>query len=142
MKPTHLLALAVALPALALPLAGARSAYLGVVQEQYHLTDDPALDKAGCRYCHVNAFGGAPWNKFGQAIKVAYDGEAKRNIGQALSIVMKAARDSDGDGFTDPLEVVAKTLPGDAKSKPAKTKAALTAEYKKLGGADYFKPVQ
>ena len=140
MKPTHLLAGALALAALGAPLAGARADYVNVMRAQYHLEKNETVAKAGCQYCHQNAFGGAPWNKFGDLLREQFRGPAARKIDQALYLALKADEDSDEDGFGDALEVVAGTLPGDAKSKPTKTKAALEAELKRLGGVDHFKP--
>jgi hypothetical protein len=93
----------------------------------------------GCTYCHTSPSGGGSWNKFGQAMRDLYFGDAKRNVGNMLYLTLKANKDSDGDKYTDVLEIVAKTLPGDASSKPSKTVAALEAELKALGGVDAFK---
>ena len=68
-----------------------------------------------------------------------YFGEAKRNISDALYLVLKANKDSDADGYSDTLEIVANTLPGDKASKPTKTVKVLEAELKALGGVDKFK---
>jgi hypothetical protein len=141
MKPTHLLALASVLTALAFSGAGARSSYGNLTLSQYKLEKDPAMTKAGCKLCHTTAFGGGTWNKFGAALKAQWEGAGGKKIQDALYLVLKEKKDSDGDGFNDALEVVAKTLPGDAKSKPSATVADLEAELKKLGGVDVFKPV-
>jgi hypothetical protein len=135
MRPLHFLALSVALlGSAALQPTSARNAYRLQAIQQYKLSS------MSCTYCHVSATGGSNWNRFGTALDATYQGASKRNIRQALYDVLKANRDSDGDGYADVLEVVAKTLPGDAKSKPAKTVPALQAELKKLGGVDAFKP--
>jgi amicyanin len=138
LKPTHLLVSALVLCGLAAPLAGARSEYLIQLQAQYHLEQDATANQAGCQYCHVNRFGGAGWNKFGTEVRTALAGQARGQIKDALYLVLKADKDSDGDGYADALEVVAKTLPGDAASKPAQTEAALRAQLTRLGGVDYF----
>lgn len=140
MKPTYLLAGALALAAVSAPFAGARADYLNVMRAQYRLEKNQTVAKAACQYCHQNAYGGAPWNKFGDLLRQQYQGPAARKIDRALYLALKADKDSDGDGFEDALEVVAGTLPGDAKSRPAKTKMALEAELKRLGGVDRFKP--
>jgi hypothetical protein len=135
LRPTHALAFAVALVALGIAAqpASARNAYRLQAIQQYKLTG------MNCQYCHVAATGGSNWNKFGTALDAQYTGAAKRDIKQALYLVLKANKDSDGDGYPDVLEVVAKTLPGDAKSKPTKSVAALQADLQKLGGVDAFK---
>lgn len=134
-KPTQVLALSAAL-VLAVGMfapTSARNAYRLQAIQQYQVTS------MNCQYCHQAASGGGNWNKFGQAMREIYLGTAKRDIGVTLYEVLKANKDSDGDGYSDVLEVVAKTLPGDEKSKPTKTVAALEAELKALGGVDHFK---
>ncbi len=141
-KPTYLLvASAVATAVIAFsPTVNARNAYRLQAQTQYKLVTADGKGTIGCIYCHNNASGGGGWNKYGTAVRDLYFGETKQNIAEALYLVLKADKDSDGDGYPDVLEVVSKTLPGDAKSKPTKTAEALTAELKKLGGVDAFKP--
>ncbi|MFN3267297.1 MAG: hypothetical protein ACK41E_10730 [Deinococcales bacterium] len=141
MKPAHLLGLgALALVAIAFtPLASAKNGYRLQAQEQYMLLDKDGKGAISCTYCHASPSGGSSWNKFGQAMRDLYFGDAKRNVGNMLYLVLKANMDSDGDKYSDVLEVVAKTLPGDANSKPTKTIAALEAELKTLGGVDAFK---
>lgn len=144
MKATHALAAGLALAACALPLAGAYPAIRTTMLAQYKLSGavdaNAASQRAGCQYCHVNAGGGAPWNAYGNALRATLNGDAKGNVGDALYLVLKADKDADEDGFSDALEVVAKTLPGNANSKPTQTKAALEAELEKLGGVDHYKP--
>lgn len=140
MKPTHLLAGALAFVAVSAPIAGARADYVNVMRAQYHLEKNETVAKAGCQFCHRNVFGGAPWNEFGDLLREQYRGPGARKIDQTLYLALKAGKDSDGDGFTDALEVIAGTLPGDPKVKPAKTKAVLEAELRRRGGVDYFKP--
>jgi hypothetical protein len=141
MKPAHLLGLgALALAALAFaPFASAKNGYRLQAQEQYKLLDKDGKGAISCTYCHTSPNGGGSWNKFGTAMKDLYFGGAKRNVGDMLYLTLKAGKDADGDKYNDVLEVVAKTLPGDAKSKPTKTVAALEAELKALGGVDAFK---
>jgi ABC-type Zn uptake system ZnuABC Zn-binding protein ZnuA len=134
------LSLAGAATLAAAPLAGARSAYLQQVKEQFDLAESKVVTDAGCQYCHVKKVGGAPWNAFGEKVREFYMAEAKRDVGQALYLTLKADEDSDADGYADALEVLAKTLPGDAKSKPTKTVAALKADLKAAGGVEAYKP--
>jgi mono/diheme cytochrome c family protein len=132
----HVLAVSAALVAVAtLTPTSAKNAYRLQAIQQYKL---PAT--TGCVYCHISTSGGANWNNFGKSLDALYVGDAKRDISQALYLILKANKDSDGDTFSDTLEVVAKTNPGDAASKPTKTIAVLEAELKKLGGVDAFKP--
>ena len=142
LKPAHLLGLgSLALAALVLsPYANAKNSYRIAAQAQFKLLSADGKGEIGCVYCHTSPSGGGSWNSFGNAVKGLYFGTSKRNIGDALYQVLKANKDSDGDKFSDLLEVVAKTLPGDASSKPTKTVAVLTADLKKMGGVDAFKP--
>jgi hypothetical protein len=143
MKPIHLLAasLALSLTLFAVPNATARSAYRQVAIEQLKLMPDKdGKQSVGCQYCHTAAFGGGSWNTFGNAVRTAYLGDAQRNISQALYLTLKANKDSDGDKYPDALEVFAKTMPGDATSKPSKSVAVLQKEFKAKGGVDQYKP--
>ena len=133
-KPLHWLALSAALiGATTLTPSSAKNAYRLQAIQQYSVTS------MGCIYCHTSPSGGSNWNAFGTALKTIYLGAAKSNISEALYLVLKANKDSDGDGYSDTLEVVAKTLPGDKASKPTKTVKVLEAELKALGGVDKFK---
>lgn len=143
MKPLHLLAgsLALTLTLFAVPNATARSAYRQVAIEQLKLTPDKdGKQSVGCQYCHVAAFGGASWNSFGNAVRAAYFGDAQGNINQALYLTLKANKDSDGDKYPDALEVYAKTLPGDATSKPSKSVAQVQKAFTAAGGVNQYKP--
>ncbi len=142
LKPAHILGLSsLALAALVLsPLAFAKNSYRIAAQAQFKLLSADGKGEIGCIYCHASPNGGGSWNKYGEALKTQYFGASKRNIADALYQSLKAKKDSDGDKYADVLEVVAKTLPGDATSKPTKTVAVLEAELKKLGGVDAFKP--
>lgn len=142
MKPIHLMTTTSALLlACVFSFAGARSTYGSLLSSQYKLEKDPVIKKAGCQFCHSTAFGGRSWNKFGDSIRTQFDGAANRKIQDALYLVLKENQDSDSDGYSDALEVVAKTLPGDAKSKPSARIGDLEEQLKKLGGIDAFKPV-
>jgi hypothetical protein len=138
-KALHVLAVTVLIAALS-PLAGARSTYLADVKALFKLEKDPTIAAASCKYCHLQAFGGAGWNAFGTGIRDQYLGAAKSNAKQAMYLQLKANKDSDSDGYSDVLEVVAKTLPGDAKSKPSQKVADLQKSLTKMGGVDAFKP--
>jgi hypothetical protein len=140
MKPSHLIVFLSILAALAYSVAGARSSYSTLAFSQYKLEKDATVSKAGCKFCHTTAFGGEAWNKFGTALKTQWEGSANKKIQDALYLVLKENLDSDGDGYSDALEVVAKTLPGDAKSKPSASVIDLEAQLKKLGGVEVFKP--
>ncbi len=141
MKPSHLIVLFSILVTLAYSLAGARSSYGSLAFSQYQFEKDATVTKSGCKFCHSTAFGGESWNKFGTALKIQWEGAANRKIQDALYLVLKENKDSDSDGYSDALEIVAKTLPGDAKSKPSAAVVDLEAQLKKLGGVEVFKPV-
>ncbi|MFC3861923.1 hypothetical protein ACFOPQ_14235 [Deinococcus antarcticus] len=98
-----------------------------------------------CSYCHVKESGGAPWNSFGQALQEQFRADAavagKNKFPQVLYDLLKAGQDSDGDSYSDALEVFAKTLPGDATSKPEKTVAELEEEFEAVGGISQFQPL-
>ncbi len=141
MKPIQLIACVFTITLVVISSAGARSSYNALFTTQYKLEKDPIITKASCKYCHSSVFGGSTWNKFGTALKAQWEGTANRKIQEALYTVLKENKDSDNDGFTDVLEVVAKTLPGDAKSKPNTKVIELEEQLKTLGGVEIFKPV-
>ena len=95
-----------------------------------------------CTFCHVNAKGGAPWNAFGQALQKGFQTDPKAKFGEVLHRVLAANGDADGDGYPDALEVFARTLPGDASSKPGKPLAELEAEFAAAGGVNQYAPKQ
>ena len=116
---------------------------------QFHYDKDYPLweyDKRAmaCTYCHVNVTGGAPWNAFGEALRAQFvaDAAAGQNnkFPQVLYDLLKAGQDSDGDGYSDALEVFAKTLPADPSSKPDKPVAQLQKEFYEAGGVEQYKP--
>lgn len=90
----------------------------------------------GCVLCHVNPEGGDPWNAFGQRVQAKLDGDFAKTLLEVLSEL----RDSDGDGFSDALEIFAKTYPGDAKSVPTQKLEELQKAFEKGGGLEQFKP--
>ena len=138
MKPVHFLACTLALIVVGSQISSARSTYRPIALKQFKLEKNAAAQKVGCQFCHVNAFGGAGWNGFGTALKTQLSSSS--GVPQALFDLLKQNKDSDGDKVSDVLEVVAGTLPGDAKSKPTAKVADLQAKLKKMGGVNAFKP--
>ena len=137
MKPVHFLACTLALIVVGSQISSARSTYRPIALKQFKLEKNAAAQKVGCQFCHVNAFGGAGWNGFGTALKTQLSSSS--GVPQALFDLLKQNKDSDGDKVSDVLEVVAGTLPGDAKSKPTAKVADLQAKLKKMGGVNAFK---
>ena len=118
--------------------------------QQFHYDQDNPLweyDRRvmACSYCHENERGGAPWNSFGKALQAQFRVDAaggqKSRFPQVLFNLLKAEKDSDGDSYSDALEVFAKTLPGDATNKPEKTVAELEEEFEAAGGISQFQPL-
>ena len=138
MKPVHFLACTLALIVVGTQISSARSTYRPIALKQFKLEKNAAAQKVGCQFCHVNAFGGAGWNGFGTALKAQLSSSS--GVPQALFDLLKQNKDSDSDKVSDVLEVVAGTLPGDAKSKPTAKVADLQAKLKKMGGVNAFKP--
>ena len=138
MKPVHFLACTLALIVVGTQISSARSTYRPIALKQFKLEKNAAAQKVGCQFCHVNAFGGAGWNGFGTALKTQLSSSS--GVPQALFDLLKQNKDSDSDKVSDVLEVVAGTLPGDAKSKPTAKVADLQAKLKKMGGVNAFKP--
>jgi hypothetical protein len=138
MKPVHFLAFVLALAFVGTQISSARSTYRPIALKQLKLEKNAAAQKVGCQLCHLQAFGGAGWNGFGQALKDQM--ASSSSVNQALFDLLKKNADSDKDGFKDVLEVVAGTLPGDAKSKPSAKAPDLEAKLKKMGGVTAFKP--
>jgi hypothetical protein len=115
--------------------------YFGVLLPQFHLETNAAVIEARCTFCHVGKNGAAPWNPFGERVHaMLFVPENEYNIGKSLYATLLEDEDSDGDGFSDLLEVVAGTLPGDRTSKPTATVVELKTQLEKLGGVAYFKP--
>lgn len=137
MKPVHFLACTLALIVVGTQISSARSTYRPIALKQFKLEKNAAAQKVGCQFCHINAFGGAGWNGFGTALKTQLSSSS--GVPQALFDLLKQNKDSDSDKVSDVLEVVAGTLPGDAKSKPTAKVADLQAKLKKMGGVNAFK---
>ncbi len=138
MRPVQFLAFAMVLAVAGTQISSARSSYRPIALKQFKLDKNAAVQKAGCQFCHLQAFGGAGWNGFGQALKEQL--VSSGGVPQALFDLLKQNKDSDGDGYSDVLEVVAGTLPGDAASKPSAKAKDLEAKLKKMGGVSAFKP--
>ncbi len=142
MKPVTFL-IAVGLIFLAKPFVmtgGARPVYNAIMTYQYKLREDVNL-RSTCLYCHIEAEGGEGWNLFGTLMQEVFAEEGNRLVPETLYETLKRNADSDRDGYTDILEVVAKTFPGNKNSVPTKTVAELEAELEKLGGLEAFKPI-
>jgi hypothetical protein len=138
MKPVHFLAVVLASAVIGTQISSARSSYVPIALKQLKFESNAAAKKAGCQFCHLNAFGGSGWNGFGQALKTQMT--TSSGVNQALFDLLKKNQDTDKDGFKDVLEITAGTLPGDAKSKPTMKASDLEAKLKKLGGVNAFKP--
>ncbi|MBL9135805.1 MAG: CHRD domain-containing protein [Verrucomicrobiales bacterium] len=96
----------------------------------FRVSQLPNGNRLGCGACHNSSGGGGPRNSFGQAVQ-AITGSANRAFWSATL----AAEDSDGDGFSNGVEVGdpegdrsvitgwVPTNPGNANSKPAVNQA-------------------
>ncbi|ANE42569.1 hypothetical protein [Deinococcus puniceus] len=145
----HVLGGLIALLVLAAPAALALPKYRLQAINQFHLDDGSglaALDRRvmSCSYCHVKESGGAPWNPFGEAIQATFKANAeaggKAKFPEILFTLLESGGDADGDTYPDALEVWAKTLPGDAASKPDGVLETVQAEFEAVGGAEQFMP--
>jgi hypothetical protein len=92
--------------------------------------------KVSCAFCHSSPGGGDARNSFGQLVESKLRGD----ISKALFDAISEKKDSDGDGYTDMLEVFAGSFPGNKDSSPNITVAALEAAFTKAGGVDQYKP--
>ncbi|MFC4640498.1 hypothetical protein [Deinococcus hohokamensis] len=110
--------------------------------------DDPlwALDRrvVPCTFCHVKETGGAPWNPFGEAIRATFRADAQagrhRKFPEVLHALLASDGDADSDGYSDVLEVFARTLPGDPASRPGVPAAQVRAAFEKAGGIGQYAP--
>jgi hypothetical protein len=98
--------------AMGLCLAGeafAYSTYLSRFEAKYR-AGATVIDT--CLLCHVRSQGSGPRNAFGEDF-------ANPSIGSHSFNAVLEARDSDGDGFANIVEINARTFPGDPASHPA-----------------------
>jgi hypothetical protein len=122
------------------PLAWAYPSMQETMYEQFDLWQARDVQKAQCAYCHTSQEVVQTLNPFGSAVQREFKGEAKQNFGEALYLAVKSNTDSDKDSFSDALEIIAGSFPGDAKSKPKQTKTELEDALKKRGGLESFRP--
>jgi hypothetical protein len=141
MKAVHWLGIALTLCVVSIPTALARPPYrLQVIAQLGYPADADGKASVTCQFCHENARGGKGWNAFGELVTDKLLGDANKDINQALYMALQEDLDSDDDGYSDTLEVVAKTNPGSNTSKPNVPVDTLEAELKAWGGVDMFKP--
>jgi hypothetical protein len=100
------------------------------------LRDDKVLRTASCLVCHTEKNGGDGWNPFGQRLRDLYFKEAEKKFPIALYYALTEDQDSDKDGYTNLVEVYAKTLPGDPNSFPSAKPEEYQAQIDQLGGVD------
>lgn len=139
---SRVLALALLLTSIA-PFAAtvtARPAYNAIMTFQYDLREDKEL-RSTCLYCHTERDGGDLWNSFGELMREVFREEGNRRVPETLYETLKRDKDSDGDGYRDILEVIGKSFPGNAKSKPAVSIEELEKKLEAMGGVDAFKPI-
>jgi hypothetical protein len=133
---------ATALVVVAMPLLSsvtARPVYNAIMTYQYNLRDDKDL-RGTCLYCHTDPEGGDSWNSFGTQVRDVFFDEGNKRVPETLYLTLKRNLDSDKDGYRDILEVIGKSFPGDARSKPEKSVEELEADLKTMGGLESFKP--
>src|SRR5271157_5246805 len=90
--------------------AHAYSSYLSAFLSAYPSAASTQLNT--CGLCHINFAGGGPRNPYGIDF-------ANASIGNHTFNAALAARDSDGDGYTNIVEINAGTFPGDPTSHPS-----------------------
>jgi hypothetical protein len=117
----------------------ARPAYNAIMTYQYDLREDKEL-RATCLYCHTEPDGGDLWNPFGEVMRDVFRKEGNRRVPETLFETLKRNQDSDSDGYRDILEVIGKTFPGNAKSKPDVSVEELEKKLEDMGGVEAFKP--
>jgi hypothetical protein len=121
------------------PTATARAPYNAIMTFQYDLREEKNL-RSTCLYCHTEIDGGDLWNPFGTLMKDVFRKEGERKVPETLYETLKRDQDSDKDGYKDVLEVIGKSFPGNAKSKPTQTVEELEALLEARGGIESFKP--
>lgn len=123
------------------PFALARPVYREQAIRQLHLKGSVlSRSTMACTYCHVQDRGGAPWNPFGEALKAGFREHPKSKFAEVLSLVLAENQDADKDGYSDALEIFARTLPGDPKSVPDEALDTLQQRFEKAGGAAQYRP--
>ncbi len=96
--------------------AQARSGYKTDFNNKYG-TAGTVLDS--CNTCHGSST--SSWNSYGQALMIAGNITAGTSVSDAVIIAALGAiepLDSDGDTYTNIVEINARTFPGDATSHP------------------------
>ncbi|MCL4436828.1 MAG: Ig-like domain-containing protein [Thaumarchaeota archaeon] len=92
-------------------VATAYSSYQTAFNTKYS-TSGTRLDS--CGLCHVNPAGGGPRNPYGQAF-----GNQSMHASNATQAFINIEHlDSDGDGYTNLAEILARTFPGNASDHP------------------------
>jgi hypothetical protein len=119
----------------------------GAFARDFRVSQLPNGNRIGCGACHNSSGGGGARNPFGQAVQ-AITGSANRAFWSATL----AAEDSDGDGFSNGVEVGdpegdrsvitgwVPTNPGNANSKPAVNQAPAVEISSPANGASFVAP--
>lgn len=82
-------------------------------------TSEPGMKGDICNTCHTNGGGTYPLTPFGNDWLALYDGARDINLTPAQAFAPVAEKDSDGDGFTNSVELQFGFHPGNRDSKPA-----------------------
>ncbi|GGK31629.1 hypothetical protein GCM10008955_26820 [Deinococcus malanensis] len=134
---------------LSVPAALALPTYRKQAAQQFRYDrDNPLWDLdrrvVPCTYCHIRVTGGAPWNPFGEAIRAAFRADAQAGKHSKFPVILHgllaSEGDADKDGYSDALEVYARTLPGDDTSYPRTAEKEVRAAYENAGGAQQYLP--
>ena len=124
-----------------LSLAVARPTYREQAIRQFHYTGSVLSRRTmACTFCHERERGGAPWNTFGEALKQGFSDHPTSRFGTVLYEVLREGGDADADGYEDALEVFARTLPGDATSRPKERVEDLKIRFQQAGGVEQYQP--
>ncbi|MCL5316735.1 MAG: Ig-like domain-containing protein [Thaumarchaeota archaeon] len=99
--------------------ATAFSSYLTTFNTKYG-TSSTRLNT--CGLCHIDPAGGGPRNSYGQA----FENQTIHRTNPAQAYTNIESLDSDGDGYTNIAEILARTFPGDASDHPAPTPVLTT----------------
>ena len=145
----HGLVLAALLAATFTTAVTAKNSYRLTAVGQYKLEPDreDGTRAVACTFCHINSTGAAPWNPFGLNLRETFRKEstvqpADVRIKAALYKVLLKKLDSDGDGYSDALEIYAGTLPGNALSTPKREVDELERAFTNAGGYAQFKAAE